>query len=218
MKKTGPQWVITMLVVLNIVVASLAFNTSIELESDNKVKAKENTKENTKEVASVKVKNDTRDIKETEIVEVALNPEPTPEPEPIVYDGLTMAQLSAKLDRSLASNLSGYGYVFASRSIEKGVDPYMAVSIALHETGCTWGCSAVLRQCNNVAGMKGSPSCMGYKSFPTLEQGIIGFIDYLSDNYIKYGLTTPAAINPKYAEDRGWAGKVNTYIAKVRAS
>jgi len=214
MKKSESMWIILVLVVLNIIGGYLAFNTTIELESSNKAKTKENIKGATK----TKLKEDKRDIEKEEIVEIATDIEPTLEPEPIVYDGFTMAQLSAKLDRSLASNLSGYGYIFASRSIEMGVDPYMAVSIALHETGCKWGCSAVLRQCNNVAGMKGSPSCMGYRSFATLEDGIIGFIDYLANNYIKQGLTTTEAINPKYAEDREWARKVNNYISAVKAS
>ena len=36
----------------------------------------------------------------------------------VVYDGMTMEELASKLDRSLRSNLSGYGHAFAKYSIE----------------------------------------------------------------------------------------------------
>ena len=54
--------------------------------------------------------------------------------EPIVYDGMTLDELSEKLNRSLNSTISGKGYLIASHSLEMGVDPYMATAIILHET------------------------------------------------------------------------------------
>ena len=78
--------------------------------------------------------------------------------EEIVYDGMTLNELAEKLNRYLKSNLSGMGMVYASKSIELGVDPYLAVAISMHETGCKWGCSKLTRECNNVGGMKGKPS------------------------------------------------------------
>ena len=96
----------------------------------------------------------------------------------IVYDGMTMSELTEKLNRSLKSTIAGKGDVFASYSLERGVDPYLAVSIMLLETGCNWSCSSLMRKCNNVGGQKGSPSCDGgsYKSYPSLDEGIKGFM------------------------------------------
>ena len=132
----------------------------------------------------------------------------------IVYDGMTMSELAEKLNRSLKSTIAGKGDIFASYSLERGVDPYLAVSIMLLETGCNWSCSSLMRKCNNVGGQKGSPSCDGgsYKSYPSLDEGIKGFIDNIADNYYAYGLTTPEAMNKKYAASDMWAIKVNNYI------
>lgn len=137
----------------------------------------------------------------------------------IVYDGMTMSELAAKLNRSMKSTISGKGELLASYSLEKGVDPYLALSIMLLETGCNWTCSSLTRKCNNVGGMKGSPGCDGgsYKAFATLDEGIMKFIDNLANNYYAYGLTTPEAMNKKYAASTTWAMKVNKYISSVKA-
>lgn len=138
----------------------------------------------------------------------------------IVYDGLTMDELVAKLNRNLGSTLTGKGQLFAEYCLEKGVDPYLAVAIVLHETGCKYGCSTLAKQCNNVGGQKGSPSCNGgsYRSYPTIDEGIKGMIDNLYYNYISQGLTTPEAINTKYAESTAWSSKIHSYINSIRAS
>ena len=137
----------------------------------------------------------------------------------IVYDGMTLNELTEKLNRSLKSTIAGKGDVFASYSLERGVDPYLAVSMMLLETGCNWSCSSLMRKCNNVGGQKGSPSCDGgsYRAYPSLDEGIKGFIDNIADNYYAYGLTTPEAMNKKYAESNMWAIKVNNYISSVKA-
>lgn len=138
--------------------------------------------------------------------------------EEIVYDGMTLNELAGKLNRYLKSNLSGMGMVYASKSIELGVDPYLAVAISMHETGCKWGCSKLTRECNNVGGMKGKPSCGSgsYRKFDTLEEGITKFIENIAKNYYAYGLTTPEAMNHKYAESKTWATKVNNYINEIK--
>ena len=112
--------------------------------------------------------------------EIEVNDEPA-----IVYDGLTLDELTEKLNRTLSSNLEGYGYLFAEKSVELGLDPYLAVAITMHETGCKWGCSSLLRKCNNVAGIKGSPGCNGgsYKKFDSLEEGINYFLEMLYNSY-----------------------------------
>jgi len=139
--------------------------------------------------------------------------EPIPE---IVYDGMTLDELSDKINRSLNSTISGKGYLIASHSLEMGVDPYMATAIMLHETGCKWGCSYLVNACNNVGGQKGY-GCGDYAYFESLDEGIMAFINNLSHNYIDYGLTTPELINPKYAEDPNWAKGVNKYIEQIKA-
>lgn len=138
----------------------------------------------------------------------------------VVYDGLTLEELSAKLDRSLNSDLAGKGNLFVSYALELGIDPYMAVAIVLQETGCKWDCSQLVKQCNNVGGQQGSPSCgtTGYKAYATLDEGIKGFMDNLYYNYYAQGLTTPEAINTKYASSPTWATKINNYIYTIKAS
>ena len=139
--------------------------------------------------------------------------------DPIVFDGLTMNGLADKLNRSLNSTISGKGYLIASYSLQLGIDPYVATAIILHETGCNGTCSALVRECNNVGGQKGGPSCGGgaYKAYSTLDEGIMGYLDNLYRNYYSKGLTTVETIGPKYAASTTWASKVNNYVALVRS-
>lgn len=137
----------------------------------------------------------------------------------VLYEGLTIDELALKLNKSLKSNLKGTGNLFAKYSIEYEVDPYLAVSISLLETGCKWGCSSLVRECNNVGGMKGNPGCFGgsFRKFETLEDGIEAFIKLLSTGYYKKGLTTPELMEKKYAGGSNtWAAKVNNYINQVK--
>ncbi len=132
-----------------------------------------------------------------------------------VYDNLTIEELTEKLNRTLSSDLSGKGEIFAKYSVELGVDPYLAVAIAMHETGCTWDCSYLAKTCNNVGGQKGT-GCGEYQAFDTLEDGIYGFILNIKNKYVDYGLMTAEEMNPKYAEDPNWSSKVNKYIEKIK--
>lgn len=140
---------------------------------------------------------------------------------PVVYDGLTLQELGAKLNRSLKSTLSGYGEQFANLALQYEVDPYVALAIVLHETGCYHGvCSTLTSECNNIGGMKGSPGCGGgsFARFSTLEEGMKAFIVNLSKNYYQVGLTSVEQIGTKYAEGNTWATKVNDYILKIKAN
>ena len=99
-----------------------------------------------------------------------------------------------------------------------GIDPYLAVAISMHETGCKWNCSRLVKACNNVGGMKGSPGCGGaYASFPTLDEGIRAYMNNLYKNYTSKGLTTPEAMGPKYAGSSTWASNVRSYMNEIRA-
>ena len=138
-----------------------------------------------------------------------------------VYDGLTLEELGAKIDRNLGDGyIAGKGELIASYCIEKGVDPYVATAIILHETGCKSKCSKLVRTCNNVGGQKGSPRCGNgsYKRFNTLEEGIYGFVNNLHKNYYSKGLNTVELIAPKYAEGNTWAGKINWYVNMIKNS
>lgn len=143
------------------------------------------------------------------------------EPKEIVYDGMTLEELAEKLDKNLKSTLKGYGMVFAQASIKYEVDPYLALAIVLHETGCASGtCSSLAKKCNNIGGMKGSGHCgnTSYAKFKTLDAGIEAFFKNLSNNYYKKGLTTPEAIGKKYAESKTWASKVKYFIKVIKNS
>ena len=138
-----------------------------------------------------------------------------------VYDGLTLEELAAKLDRNLGDGyIAGKGELIASYCIERGVDPYVAVAIMLHETGCRANCSNLVKVCNNVGGQKGSPGCGNgsFKKFDTLEEGIYGFINNLDRNYYSKGLNTVELIAPKYCEGNTWAGKINWYVDLIKNS
>ena len=181
-------------------------NQSIKQPDQNESQANDQEKEkeaNTDETAS-----------ETNVEE---QPVTTPEPviPEIVYDGLTLDELASKLERSMKNELSGKGYLYASYSLEKGVDPYLALAISLEETGCNWNCSNLVKSCNNVGGMIGS-GCGSFSAWPTLDDGIRAFIDNIYRNYVAYGLTTAETMNPKYAENPAWSTNVNNYISRIK--
>lgn len=142
------------------------------------------------------------------------------DPEKIVYDNLSMDELAEKLEKNLNSTLKGYGKTFAEYSIEYEVDPYVATSIVLLETGCKWNCSTLVKKCNNIGGMKGKNKCSNsaYARFDTLEEGIEAFFANLSNNYYKKGLTTTKAMNKKYAENPEWYKKVDNYVKQIKSS
>lgn len=148
---------------------------------------------------------------EKNVIEESINEEI----KPIVYDNMTLEELSDKIDKSLNSDISGYGNFIVSYSLEKGVDPYLATAIMLHETGCTWECSNLVKSCNNVGGMKGS-GCGDYGYFNSLEEGIQKFIDNIYNNYYLCGLTNAEMMGNKYAEDPEWSRKVNGHIEKIK--
>ena len=133
----------------------------------------------------------------------------------IVYDDLSMEELSDKLNRTLSSDLSNKGESFAKYSIDLGVDPYLATAIAMHETGCAWDCSYLAKACNNVGGQKGY-GCGEYAYFDSLEEGIYQFVLNIKNKYVDYCLLTADEMNPKYAEDPSWSSKVNNYIEKIK--
>ncbi len=136
----------------------------------------------------------------------------------VIWDDLTVEELTLKLNKNLYSDLEGTGEHFAKYTDATGLDPYLAVAIVNLETGCKWGCSSLARSCNNIGGIKGSPSCNGgsYKKFDTLEDGIKSYLDLVYYNYYSVGLDTAEKMNPKYAESTSWAFKVNNYYNEIK--
>ncbi|MDD6878872.1 MAG: glucosaminidase domain-containing protein [bacterium] len=135
----------------------------------------------------------------------------------LVYENMTMSELITMINSSLNSTISGKGELIATYSLEKNVDPIVATAIILHETGCKWTCSNLVKKCNNVGGVKGSPKCNGeYKKYNSLDSGIKKFIDNLSQNYYSKGLNTPELMQKKYAGSSSWATKVNNYIDEIK--
>lgn len=133
----------------------------------------------------------------------------------IVYEGLTLEELAIKIDKHLNSTLDGYGKTIALTALDKGVDPIVAASIILLETGCKWSCSSLVKTNNNVGGMRGA---RGWMKFASLEEGINAFVGNLAVNYYAKGLTTPELMNTKYATSNTWATKVNNYVRLIKAS
>lgn len=134
-----------------------------------------------------------------------------------VYENLNRKQLINMLNKSLNSTIKNKGELIADYSLKKGVDPVVATSIMLLETGCKWECSALVKKCYNVGGVKGSPSCSGgYAGYNSIDDGIKKFIDNLSYNYYSKGLNTPEKMNKKYAESSKWAEKVNKYVKEIK--
>lgn len=127
----------------------------------------------------------------------------------IVYEGLTLEELANKLDLVLNSDLKGYGKTIATIALEYDVDPVVATSIILVETGCKWNCSSLVTNSHNVGGMRGQN---GYLKFANLEEGIEAFINNLSTNYYQKGLDTPEKINRKYATNPNWYKDVYYYV------
>ena len=134
------------------------------------------------------------------------------------FNGKSKEVIIDKINRYLNSTLKGKGEFIVNYSLEVGLDPYLASSVMLQETGCYWTCSYITRACNNVGGNKGNPGCNGgsYRKFDTIETGIKFAIDKLN-SYYKKGLTTAKDINPKYASDKTWYKKVNKYIKKLKS-
>ena len=133
------------------------------------------------------------------------------------YNGEHKDTIAKKLNKYLNSTLKGKGLFITEYSISVGMDPYLATAVMLQETGCRWTCSSLTRNCYNVGGNKGKPSCNGgsYRRFSSIDEGIKFAIDKLN-SYYKKGLTTPEEINPRYASDKTWYKKVNNYIKLLK--
>lgn len=189
-----------------------------EVIDENLIINEETTTTTMKKITTIET---TTTLKNNTTEEVIINAPTIKDSSDIVFDGLTIKELTDKLNKNLNSNLTNTGYYFAEYYLKTGLDPYLAVAIVLHETGCKWTCSKLVRECNNVGGMKGnSEKCNGgsYSKYDSLETGINAYLDMLYNRYYSKGLTTPELINPKYAASTTWSSKINNYIEIIKAS
>ncbi|MDO5002939.1 MAG: hypothetical protein Q4E39_01750 [bacterium] len=217
------------------IVGILMVSIATVLEENDSFDIKNSVKNNAMDIVSVINMSSANRIKKAEIVSndkvydnkiVELNMEQVPQsvyipPRVEVYEGMTLEELGEKINRNLGNGyLSGKGSLIASKCIELGVDPYIVTAIILHETGCKYNCSMLVKQCNNVGGQKGAPGCGGgsYKYYATLDDGIIGHIENLYYNYFSKGRTTVEAIAPRYAASTAWSGKINWYVNLIRTN
>lgn len=120
-------------------------------------------------------------------------------------------KIANRLNEVLEFKLANQGMLYASYSIERGVDPYLAVAISIHET--YRGASKEVTEYNNVGGMRYKGRALQYD---TIEEGIINYIDNLADNYYAKGLDTPEKMQSKYAGSTSWATNVNYFYNKIK--
>lgn len=135
-----------------------------------------------------------------------------------VYEGMTLDEVANQLNKSLKNEISGKGMLIASKSLELGVDPFVATAIIMHETGCGQSsCSHIARTCYNFGGQKGS-GCGAYQRYSSVDEGLEGMISNLYRNYYARGLTTVETIGPRYAESSTWVGMINSYVSKIKSA
>lgn len=131
----------------------------------------------------------------------------------IIFDGMTITELTNKLNKSLKSNLTNTGYFYADFTRRTGFDPYLAVAITLEETGCSsyYGCSSWAVSKNNWGGMIGC-------SYSTLDEGLEAYFNNLYKNYWAIGLNTPEAIAGKYnpANAYNYGQKIRRWMEAVK--
>lgn len=218
------------------IVGILMVSIASIIEENDSFDIKKSVNNNAMDIVSVINMSSSNRMKKAEIISdnsvdsddnvVELNMEQAPQsvyipPRVEVYEGMTLEELGEKINRNLGTGyLSGKGSLIASKCIELGVDPYIVTAIILHETGCKYNCSTLVKQCNNVGGQKGAPSCGGgsYKYYATLDDGIVGHIENLYYNYFSKGRTTVETIAPIYAASTAWSGKINWYVNLIRAN
>ena len=182
------------------IVGILMVSIASIIEENDSFDIKKSVNNNAMDIVSVINMSSSNRMKKAEIISdnsvdsddnvVELNMEQAPQsvyipPRVEVYEGMTLEELGEKINRNLGTGyLSGKGSLIASKCIELGVDPYIVTAIILHETGCKYNCSTLVKQCNNVGGQKGAPSCGGgsYKYYATLDDGIVGHIENLYYN------------------------------------
>ena len=200
---------IAMMIAVLMISVGFSLQTSDKTTSLNDLKVEEFDTKNITTKASQVVKN-----KDLSLNDVEIETAPAAVLRTEVYQGMTIEELSAKLNRSLGGILAGHGRTIAEHSLKVGADPYVVTAIMMHETGN--GTSRIANSCYNFGGQKGS-GCGGWKRYGSVDEGLKGMIDNLYNNYYAHGLTTVEAIGSKYAESGSWPSMINWYIGRIKA-
>lgn len=133
----------------------------------------------------------------------------------IVFDGMTVTELTNKLNKSLRGFVTNTGYLFADYTRKTGLDPYLAVAIMLHESGCNGTCSNLAVNYYNFGGFRSTGS--NWYHYDTFDEGMNAFLNVIYNNYYSQGLTTPEAIVCKYnACSEHWVSQVRDYMNTIR--
>ena len=135
------------------------------------------------------------------------------------YNGESIEQIGKKIDRLFTkTNLEGQGEFIARTSISKSVNPYLIGGIILESTSCKVDCSILLRQCNNVSGMKGDPGCFGgtYKKYDKIEDGISDLVNKISKDFASSEMQVPNKMFKGYGKNEIWVFKVNKYMEELK--
>ena len=135
------------------------------------------------------------------------------------FNGETIEQIAKKMDSVfLKSELEDYGNYISKEAIHKGLNPYLVGAIILESTNCTNKCSVLLRQCFNVAEIKGKHGCFGgsYKKYDSIENSIDELINTLYKKIDSDELQNPYKMFKLYGKNEVWAYKVNDYMEKLK--
>ncbi|NCB32488.1 MAG: hypothetical protein EOM64_01165, partial [Erysipelotrichia bacterium] len=103
------------------------------------------------------------------------------------------------------SGMDGTKDYFFDYAASYGVDPWLCIAIADHETG--YGVSDACNNLNNFGGLMDSGGNL--KSYDTKQQGVEALV-WLISWYKNQGRTTISQIGEWYCPGQGWIGRVTT--------
>ena len=148
------------------------------------------------------------------------NPEnPVQVEEKTSFNGESIEAVGKKIERLLKkTNLEGMGEYISRTAIRKSVNPYLIGGIILESTNCRRDCSVILKQCNNVSGMKGDPGCFGgtYKKYNSIEDGINDLVNDISSRFETSESQVPNKMFKSYGKNATWAFKVSKFMEDLK--
>ena len=156
--------------------------------------------------------------------EVVVDPKEETQEDVVVdtsFNGETIEQISNKFEKIFSDTyLSGYGEYMVKNSILKSVNPYLIGGIILESTNCRVDCSILLKQCNNVSGMreKNGSGCFGgtYRQYKSIEDGISDLIKKISTDYYDVEMQSPNKMYQSFGKDSVWAFKVSKHMEDLK--
>ena len=137
------------------------------------------------------------------------------------FNGESIEKISNKFEKIFNDTyLSGYGEYMVKNSILKSVNPYLIGGIILESTNCRVDCSILLKQCNNVSGMreKNGSGCFGgtYRQYKSIEDGISDLIKKISTDYYDVEMQSPNKMYQSFGKDGVWAFKVSKHMEDLK--